>query len=436
MNNIKKTVIGSVLGIVTAVSAFFSFYYVEGGEFVREQSPNGSSEWVLTQGIHWKVPFLSRIDKFNQFITIDMTSKEEETSSVDREPLQIKFSDTYTGKISTSWRFALSPNPVTLEKMYQATKSQENLNYNTLLRYAQNILIYTGNQFLGEDYMQGGQNEFLSRLYFQSQHGLYQTKRIKKLITNESSFVSPEDQASGKSDNTAENFVWVVEIQRDAKGNPITANKDNILADFGIEAATISIVAFDEDADLKNFMNEKKQRIRVRSGIVEDQRNEREQAITAKLTGERERIQARSEKLKLKDAAVIAEELKVEVAKKQAELATVNKQKELEIAKSNKAIQEANFESAKFEAQAIKEKGLAEAEVSKAKYQALNNPVYIRELEKDQAVKLYEALPNIDVEMPYIIQGSGTSQNGLSDNVGTWSSLGILNQMGVQIPKK
>ena len=62
--------------------------------------------------------------------------------------------------------------------------------------------------------------------------------------------------------------------------------------------------------------------------------------------------------------------------------------------------------------------------------------MYIRELEKDQAVKLYEALPNIDVKMPYIIKGSGTSQNGLSDNVGTWSSLGILNQMGVQIPKK
>jgi uncharacterized membrane protein YqiK len=183
-------------------------------------------------------------------------------------------------------------------------------------------------------------------------------------------------------------------------------------------------------------MNEKKQRIRARSGIIEDQRNEREQAITAQLKGERERIEARSEKLKLKDAAVIAEDQRVEVAKKQAELAQVDKQKELEIAKANKGIQEANYESAQFEAQAIKEKGMAEALVAKAMYDAKNNPVYLRELEKEQATALYQALPQIQVQMPQIVQTSSDGKTSLNDNVSALSSLGLLNQMGIQLPKK
>jgi len=434
--SLKLSVIAA--GVILGASALWSsLYYVEGGEFVREQSPTGASEWAISQGIHVKVPFFSRIDRFNQFITIDMSEGDDaESATVDRGAQNIKFSDTYTGMISTSWRFALPVDPIKLEKIYQSTKSQESLSQNTLLRYAQNLLVYTGNQFLGEDFMQGGQNEFLSRLYYQTQHGLYQTKRVKKLIETEASFVSKEDQEKGKGNKTAENFVWTVELQKDSNGNPITAQDDNIISEFGVNLEMISIVNFNPDEDLQKFMGEKKRRIRDRSGLIEDQRNEREKAITAQLKGERERIEARADKMKIKDAAVIAEEQKVEVSKKQSELATVEKLKELEVAKANRGIQEANFESTKFEAQAIKEKGLAEAQVSKAKYEALNNPVYLRELERDQAVSLYQALPNIKVEMPQIVQSSGDGKSTLDNNLGAWSSLGVLNQMGVKLPKQ
>lgn len=426
-------VVAVVLSLLTLNS---SLYYVEGGEFVREQSPSGGSEWAITQGVHVKMPFFSRIDRFNQFITIDMSEGDDaESATVDRGAQNIKFSDTYTGVISTSWRFALPVDPVKLEKIYQSTKSQESLSQNTLLRYAQNLLVYTGNQFLGEDFMQGGQNEFLSRLYYQAQHGLYQTKRVKKLIETEASYVSKDDQEKGKGNKTAENFIWTVELQKDKNGNPLTAQDDNIISEFGVNLEMISIVGFNPDEDLQKFMSEKKRRIRDRSGLIEDQRNEREKAITAQLKGERERIEARADKMKIKDAAVIAEEQKVEVSKKQSELATVEKLKELEVAKANRAIQEANFESSKFEAQALKEKGLAEAKVSEAKYQALNNPVYLREIERDQAMALYQALPNIKVEMPQIVQ-SGDGKSSFGDNLGAWSSLGVLNQMGVSLPKQ
>lgn len=428
--------VAALFGLTTIVS---STYYAEGGEFVREQNPSGGHEWVLAQGLHFKVPFFSRLDRFTQMVTIDMAGDVDEAASVDRDPISIKFSDTYSGIIQTSWRFSLPANPDLLEKIYQATKSQKSLGQNTLLRYSQNLLTYTGNQFLGEDYMQGGQNDFLTRLYYQAEHGLYQTKRVKRLVTSEASFVTKDEQEGGKGDKTADSFVWLVEIVRDEQGNPVTNTKDNLLGDLGIGVDMISIIDFRPDNDLNNFMNEKKGRILARSGIVEEQRNEKEKAITAQLKGDRERIEARAEQLKTKDAAVIAEEQKVEVAKQQKALAVVNKQRELEVAQSNRGIQEANFASAKFEALAIKEKGLADAEVTAAKYRALNNDVYLRELEKEQAVSLYMALPQMPaVTMPQIVTIGGDKSSGgdLNSSLSNMSSLYLMNNLGATMPKK
>lgn len=432
-----KYVMIAVLALMGLIVFSASFYYVEGGEYVREQSPSGSYEWALTQGPHFKIPFLSRIDRFSQNIIVDMVNGDDESANVDRDPLSVKFSDTYTGTMQTSWRFRLPADPLSLEKIYQATRNQRSLSENTLLRYAQNLLTYTGNQFSGEDYMQGGQNEFLSRLYYQAEHGLYQTKRIKRLVNSEASYVSKEEQESGKESKTAENFMWVVEIARDSKGQPITSNDDNAISNYGISIDMISIVDFAPDRDLNEFMNEKKARIRTRSGTIEEQRNERERAITAQLTGDRERIEARAGQLKAKDAAIIEEEKKVEVAKQQKELATVNKQRELEIAQANKDIQEANYASAKYEALAVKEKGLAEAEVTSAKYRALNNDVYLRELEKEQAIALYSALPMIPaITMPNIVNigESGKGGGELNSSLGNMSSLFLMNQLGAGLP--
>lgn len=441
-----KSLIGLVAGAAFALLAIITMYssvfYAEGGEFIRKQDPSGGHEWILTQGLHFKTPFVSRLDRFTQMVTIDMAAGEDEAASVDRDPLSVKFSDTYSGTMQTSWRFSLPANPDLLEKIYQATKSQKSLSQNTLLRYAQNLLTYTGNQFLGEDFMQGGQNEFLTRLYYQAEHGLYQTKRVKKAVVSEASYVSKEDQESGKTDKTADSFVWMVEILLDANQNPITSAKDNLLGELGIGVDMISIVDFTPDIDLNKFMDEKKKRIRDRSGIVEEQRNEKEKAITAQLKGDRERIEARAVQLQAKDAAVIAEEQKVEVAKQQKALAVVNKQRELEIAQSNKGIQEANFASAKFEALANKEKGLAEAEVIAAKYKALGNDVYLRELEKEQAVELYRALPQMPaVTMPYVVTigsdgATGGKGGNLTESLGNMSSLYLLNNLGATLPKK
>ena len=417
----------TVMVLVVAFLGYQSFFYLEGGDFARRQDPTGSYAWVTEQGPHMKWPLLGRLDRFPQYFTINLTGTPTETAYINDKPLSVKFADTYTAKIPMVMRYRLNPDPKTLETLYRATKSIDGVAYNVLQPHARNMLIYTANQFMAEDYMQGGQNDFLSRLYFQGNNGFYITSREKRLVKGEVGYtdLNSTDSKAG-TPQTGETFVYVVDIQMDKDGNPRT--QANSLAKYGINVDDISLGEPAPDPQLDEFMKFKKDRILKRSRIVEDQRNEREQQITSRLAGERERIEARTVVLKTKDAAVISEEQKVEVAEQQAKMQKVIKEKDLANAIADLNIQEAGYKAAKFEAQKIREKGLAEAEVTAAMYKAKDNKVYMAELEVENNKSLYQALPNFQVTMPSIMNTGGSQGGTLQDNLSNMSSLFLLDR--------
>lgn len=417
----------TVMVLVVAFLGYQSFFYLEGGDFARRQDPTGSYAWVTEQGPHMKWPLLGRLDRFPQYFTINLTGTPTETAYINDKPLSVKFADTYTAKIPMVMRYRLNPDPKTLETLYRATKSIDGVAYNVLQPHARNMLIYTANQFMAEDYMQGGQNDFLSRLYFQGNNGFYITSREKRLVKGEVGYtdLNSTDSKAG-TPQTGETFVYVVDIQMDKDGNPRT--QANSLAKYGINVDDISLGEPAPDPQLDEFMKFKKDRILKRSRIVEDQRNEREQQITSRLAGERERIEARTVVLKTKDAAVISEEQKVEVAEQQAKMQKVIKEKDLANAIADLNIQEAGYKAAKFEAQKIREKGLAEAEVTAAMYKAKDNKVYMAELEVQNNKALYQALPNFQVTMPSIMNTGGSQGGTLQDNLSNMSSLFLLDR--------
>jgi uncharacterized membrane protein YqiK len=131
--------------------------------------------------------------------------------------------------------------------------------------------------------------------------------------------------------------------------------------------------------------------------------------------------------LKTKDAAVISEEQKVAVAEQQAKMQKVIKEKDLANAIADLKIQEAGYNAAKFEAQKIREKGLAEAEVTAAMYKAKDNKVYMAELELENNKALYKALPEVQVTMPQIMQ-TGSNGDKTVDNISNMSSLFLLDR--------
>merc|ERR550514_2462309 len=143
-----------------------------------------------------------------------------------------------------------------------------------------------------------------------------------------------------------------------------------------------------------------------------------------------------------KELIVIGNQREVEVAKQIAEretieqkklqnLAVIQKDKELAIAKAEKAI----AESAHFAAQAIAAKGKAEADVLRAHYQAKaqNKEIYLAETQRDIAQTMYSNLKDMKIEMPQnVIVGAGDGKGGAGklpsnlDVITGFSALGVM----------
>jgi len=406
-----------------------SYIVVDSGETVRIQNNfTGGYEWHQQEGMKLKAPFFSRVDVYNTVSTVAVTSDSAliSTSSAVRSPLLVTFADNYGGNIEASWRAKLPTSDEQLEAFHQDVKGQRNYEGNTLLTFAKDMLNLTTDQFLAQDFMQGGKGAFKQRLSDQAEHGMLVTKREKvKVSGNTADQTLQGDRSQAK---TAEQFAYRVVVQTDSNGNPM--RRPHSLQKYGITITQTDLGEFVPSEDLKRYVSTIKTRERERADTIAEQRMEREKAITEQLRGDRERVTAKNAALMEKDKQVIKGQQAVELAgiqaererverQKVADLAKIDKQRELDIAKANEGIQKANAMAAKYEAQAIKEKGLAEAAVTKAKYQAIDKDIKLAELGLQEAEAIAKVLPNVSIKMPEIVMTGGGEGSAVSDLLST-----------------
>lgn len=439
---------GAIL-LVVFVIGMNSFVVNPSGTSMRVQNNlTGGHSWYTDEGFRFKAPFMSKVVEYHQEGTVALTDNEKlcdsATICTDTDP--VGFADTYLVKMETSLRFTLSKNPEDLETMHDKVLNEENLYGNTLNPFAQDLVSYTASQFRAEDFMQGGQNEFKLRLLDQASKGMLVTKR-EKVAAVESEVADRDSEREAGQTKVGEQKVYKVTILNNEDGSPL--RKPTAIAAYGIKIvpAGINLVQYDPEPRLKDFMTDKQDRVRRRAGIVEDQQNEREQAITSQLTGDRQRIEKQNELLVLKDAATIAAQQTVEVAalvaqreiverQKVADLAVIDKTRELQVAEANEGIQTANYAASQYEAKAIKEVGFAEAAVDSAKLKAKqdNKTIYLAELENQQALALAAALPQTKIDMPdmVIMGGAGDSGGSLNSLLSTKLMKDVVEQNKAQ----
>jgi hypothetical protein len=432
---------GGLLGFVTLMSSFTT---VGSGDLVRIQNTLTGSEatWAMTEGVALKMPYFSTVTTYPQEGTIAITDNEDlcDTASICASPRQVGFADTYGVTIEASFRYSLPRDAVALEKMHDKVKNRESLFGTTLLPFSQDLINFTASQFRAEDFMQGGQNEFKSRMIDQATNGLLVTRREKIIVESEQANRDSDRDSGGA--NVGEQFRYQVTVLEDKEGNP----KRNVTAinayNITIVPAGINLVDYAPEPRLRDFMTDKQDRVRARAKIVEDQENERQMAITAQLTGDRERIQKQNILLQAKDAAKIAGEKAVLTAKLEAEkqivdqqkvadLAVIDKTRELQVSKANEGIQKANSVAAKYEASAIKEVGFAQAEVKKADYAAIDKTILALEVDKAKALAMYQS--NMTVNMPTVVTNGGNS--GSANSLEMMTTLSVMEKLGKSASK-
>lgn len=426
----KKGLIYGGLTLVAVSVALSAFTTVGSGEAVRVQNTlSGGHTWYTEEGVKLKMPFFSTVRTYSQEGTVAVTDNKElcDTASICATPRQVGFADTYGVTIEASFRYTLPKNSELLEAMHDKVKNSDNLFGTTLLPFSQDLINYTAAQFRAEDFMQGGQNEFKARMVDQATNGMLVTKREKLKVSTEVAD-RDTDRASGSS-KAGQQFKFQVTTLTDEQGQPL--RNDTAIKAYGITIVPsgINLVDYVPEERLRDFMVAKQDQVRKRATIVENQENERQQAITAQLTGDRERIEKQNILLQTKDAARITGEQRVLVAELQADrekierqkvadLAVIDKTRELQVAEANEGIQEANAKAAKYQATAIKQVGFAEAAVASAKLKAKNDnsEIYLAELNRDVQVAVAEVLPNTTIEAPQIvISGNGGEGNAVSD---------------------
>jgi len=418
INGLKKLGMIGAAAITMVIIGFNSFYVVEGTEYAVERPPSGELQGVIEPGIHFKWPFVSTVTYYDQFQTISYVDEKGKSMGTLK---RITFADTYMGWIGGTIRYRLSANPELLVKMHKAYLNEDNLLRSGLNPISKQLLTYTANQITGESFMQGGQNEYQARVEDQGNNGLYVTKRVKQLVKKNASNIGLNNQ-NPKERTQRDSFIYLNKRQTNDKG--VFLRQDLPIKQYGIKIVQVTIDDFRPETALEAFITRKKTQIAKRQGLIEDQENERQSAITAELKGTRERVQARQEMLKEKDAEVIRAQKKVELEQKESDLQVVRKNKELEIATANLGIQKANAASAFQQAKAIEFKGLAEAKVKKAMYSAVRKDILQLETDKAIAQYKYKALPNIKVVMPTTVMTGG---NG--GNVGNGNNLGSLQEL-------
>jgi len=416
-----------------------------GMTYVVQNQLTGELTVYTEPGLHGRVPFFSSVTPYKQVIT---------ASFDDRSAVTARFADTYVGKIPVTFRFKLPTTSESVRKMHKEFRSEENLVNSLLMRNAANVTVITATQYTGEEFFQGGLNQYKSQLSDQLQNGIYMTER--KQVEVEQTDLAPvgadvgADGMKGRGSHgptlvKAKQLVWKTVPIFDSNGQ--LQRSENPLAQYGIEVTQVLIGDPKPEENLDRLLMDKKRLVAERIKTVQEQETSKAQARTEQLKKEIQRTKEVQDAQRQKELVVIANQRDVEVAKQVAEretieqrklqdLAVIQKEKEFAMAKAELGIQKANADAATYAAQAIAAKGKAEADVLAAQYRAKaqNKDIFLAETQRDIAQTMYANLKDFRIEMPHnVVVGAGGAGGGGAgklpsnlDIITSYSALGVM----------
>jgi hypothetical protein len=443
--------------IIAIILLKYSFFTTESGYIYHYQDMlMGKIDVYDEPGIHFKIPFSFRVTRYAQVWTVNFGSPYGGIQVRQKGAITLRFADTYTAKIPATFRYKLPRNKETVKMIHRDFREFQELIDSLLIKTARDVVVNTATQYTGEEFFLGGFNQFKAALDDQLRNGIYKTER--KQVEIEQMTLAPIglEQEDSTQLQKAKTLLWktVPIIGSDGK----MVRLENPLDAYGIEVVYIALGEPVPETQLDQLLADKKRLVAERIKTVQEQETAKELAKTVQLRAEIDRTKAKQEALKEKEMAVIAKQREVEVAQKEKEkeiidyekikalavidkakdlaiaeaerdIEKVNKEKELIMAQAEQEIQKAHFEAAQFEAKAIREKGIAEAEVLEAKYNAMVPDIYIAEIQRDIANIIYPNLKGIQVTMPRNIVNLGEQADKLQTNLDVLSSFAAIGVM-------
>jgi hypothetical protein len=439
VSKFKSFGVKHVLGLLALLVLWNSYGYNQGGVNTRLQIPVIGHSWIKEEGYYFKPPFISRTREFNKNGTIAATDNEAlmNAASIVVPPMVAPFADSFQMRFEWSARYELPVDDDGLENVYQKLKSQEALLGNTIMPFSQTLFTNSVNQMIGENFAQGGKSTLLTLIDNQMQYGMYQTKVEKVPVIRRAGNGSNDMLGGTQTDLEVTKVLYLEDKNGQKLRTPLS------IAQYGIKLVPNSFQIVENEATgrLVTFIDKKQANLELQIEQDEKQKLLTKTAKTSQLKGENDLVVRTNELNIKKQEAIIAMERQVEEAKLQAEkeiverqkvanLAVIDKNRELQVAQANEGIQKANAVASKYEAQAVKEVGFAQAAVKEADYKAIDKTILALEVDKAKALAMYSS--NMTVNMPTIVGGGENNTGSLE----TMTSLKVLELLGKGVVTK
>lgn len=431
-NIIKLSILGALVLFIS--NCFWQSH--AGHTYVYQNNITGDLSVYTEPGVHFRFPMFSKVTSYKQTLTISFSDDAQNVSSSNKA-INVRFADTYTGQVPATFRFKLSSLDKKIIKMHREFRTFNNLVEAMIVKNARNVTVITATQYTGEEFFQGGLNQFKTKLEDQLRNGVYLTERRKVEVQQLELAPISKDQEDANKLRKQRQMVWKTVPILNEEGH--IQRQSNTLEQYGIVVTQVTVEDPRPEDTLQSLLVEKKRLVAERIKTVQEQETAKAQAKTEQLKKEIERTKQVQDAQRAKELAIIAEKKLVEIEIQKAEkekvqknkekdLAEIEKKKELAIAEAEKAIQKANALAATYKSEALLKVGKAKADVLAAEYAAKGRfkEIYISEIQKDIAQVLYENLKDFQIKMPdnYI-----SSTGGLQSNLDVLSAYGALGIM-------
>lgn len=438
-----KTIVSGVAGVIIAAILSTGLSTTnEGYKYVVQDTALGSVRDIHTSGWYLAVPLASKQSVYNAVATVTggVLKEGAPRPSGYMGRATVSFADNYKVDLTPTIRFKLPDGREEFLNLHKDVQGQySNVVSRILIPRVKSLMTATAQMYLGENFIQGGTNEFRIALQDQLENGTYVTRREEVTIVEQGlEAVSSSNDNANKAIETSRTIYKQV-IQRKSDGTP--RRSVNPLVKYGITVIGVELGTPDPDDRLENMIKSKMALIEKRITAVQSQETTKEEAKAEQLKREISKRAAIQEAQKAKELATIHGQLRVEQAhqtkreklvieSQRKEVALIQKQRELEVAESNEAIQKANAIAANHQATAVLSIGLAEAQVTQAEYAAKQSAkdIVMAEIELERSRVMYPALKDVTIDMPDYYVGGG-SDAPAPNSLEVFTNLGAIEKL-------
>ncbi len=370
----------SVLAIILAFLLAGQIFETNDAGFVQVKQAAGTGNMSVrtTPGVYTQM--------FSDIHTYKISDVYEFTHE---SPITVRFNDASTAEITGQIKYRLPSSADGILQLHTDFRSDSAVQSDLIRRSVDAAIRQTASMFGAEEVYSTRRSDFVQLVNEQIKNGIYATEYVEAL----------------KKDDDGNRFIdRVVQVKRDASGNPIISEPSTFKR-YGVEL--VQLVVSDPDFDEKT------------DELIAKRKEAEQEQVVAKAKAERAK----------QDAITAAEQGKANVAIAEAEALVVKKKAVIE-AEKEKEVAEQQALQAEEQKKATIARGEAEARAAALKVAAGLTPQEKAQFEMDTAIGVAGKLASIKFPEMLVIGGAnGQSATNPFDAVGLKALIQINKDM-------